>query len=371
MAQPIDAAHADTSGAYRDPARRLANVILLAPSRGLGGGIERFVSTVQTALVQEQVPYRRLDLLAAGQAAGIGARLRFVAKAVRAVRASRTPVRLVVAHSNLLPIVRLVAGYPNFDGAIVFLYGCDIWGRRIRGRRVMRRADVRVVTISNFSAGALAGTCPANVLHPGVSSSWYQTLVDASTRARPVTDELSVVTAFRLGDWRDKGLGTLLEALRLLGDDRVRLTVCGSGPVPPDLAARVAPHPWCRIEADLCDQTLAEHLAAADLFVLATRTRFGAAACGEGFGLVLLEAQLAGTPVIAPAYGGSSDAFQFGLTGLAPINESPEALASVLARLLADNQRRTEMARAAATWSRTRFEPTAHGRHVVETLLAP
>jgi glycosyltransferase involved in cell wall biosynthesis len=234
----------------------------------------------------------------------------------------------------------------------------------------MRRSDVRVVTVSTFSAGTLARTCPANVLHPGVSPAWYQTLLAASMRAHPVTGEFNVVTAFRLEDWRDKGFGTLLDAVHLLSDARVRLTVCGAGPVPPDLAARMAPHPWCRIAADLSDPALAEQLAAADVFVLATRTRFGATAYGEGFGLVLLEAQLAGTPVIAPAYGGSPDAFQVGLTGLAPIDESPEALASVLATLLSDNQRRAQMAQAAATWSRARFEPTAHGRYVVETLLA-
>ena len=75
----------------------------------------------------------------------------------------------------------------------------------------------------------------------------------------------------------------------------------------------------------LSDNELAHELAAADLFVLATQTRSGRGSVGEGFGLVLLEAQAAGTPVIAPAYGGSHEAYVEGVTGMAPTDESVEA----------------------------------------------
>jgi hypothetical protein len=37
---------------------------------------------------------------------------------------------------------------------------------------------------------------------------------------------------------------------------------------------------------------------------------------------VLIEAQVAGTPVIVPAYGGSSSAYVEGMTGAAPTDES-------------------------------------------------
>jgi glycosyltransferase involved in cell wall biosynthesis len=346
-------------------------ILLLTPSHGLGGGIERYLSTIEAAFQQEGVSYRRLALRTLDHSSGIYQKLRFVHEVKRALRASQHPVRLLLAHPNLLPIVHTVSGSPHFAGATVFFYGPDIWsGRRIRGRRTLRRDDIRAVTISNFSAGILTTTCPVSILQPGVSRNWFDTLVDASTRIRRTDGELDIVTAFRLEDWRFKGLPTIVEAIRLLGNDRVRLTICGAGPVPAELRATVAPHRWCRIVADLTDQSLAEHLAAADLFVLATRRRLGAAVCGEGFGIVLSEAQLAGTPVVAPAYGGSGDAFQPGLTGLAPSDESPEALASVLVRLLNDDRRRTEMGRAAAAWSRARFEPTAYGKHAVETLLA-
>ena len=351
------------------PAER---VLLLAPSGGLGGGIERYLSTFEAAFEQHGVAYRRIDLTRPDKPSGPRAKLRFVREVAHAVRTSTRPVRLIFAHSNLLPVLRIVAPMRQFGGATTILYGCEIWaGRRPRGWRTMRRGGVRVITISQFSAGALAQACQANVnvLHPGISPDWYRTLVRAGGRSRPAHDHIELVTAFRLGDWRLKGLETLLDAIRLLGDDRVRLTVCGSGPVPTGLQAAVTHLPWCRIDADLTDEVLAERLAAADLFVLATRTRYGRQAHGEGFGIVLVEAQLAGTPVVAPAYGGSRDTFQDGLTGAAPTDESPAALARVLATLLRDRQRLAEMRHAATAWSQARFEPGGYAPFAIETLL--
>ncbi|MGH3345156.1 MAG: glycosyltransferase family 4 protein [Carbonactinosporaceae bacterium] len=344
-------------------------VVLLAPSNGLGGGIERYVSTVEAAFQEHEVPYRRIDLLDGDRPPGRVAKLRFIRDAMRAMRASREPVRLVLAHRNLLPIASLLLRRYDITGVSVLLYGLEIWDRRLGRGRAMRRPNVRPVAISNFSAGALAGTCRANVLHPGVSPAWYSTLVDAGSRAQQESGVIHLVTTFRLQDWRDKGLDTLLGALDLLDDERVRLTVCGSGPVPAELPAALARRPWCRIASDLSDRALADLLAGADLFVLATRTRYGREAYGEGFGLVLLEAQIAGTPVVAPAFGGSGDAFQDGLTGLAPIDESPEALASVLGVLIGDERRRADMGRAAASWSRAAFDPATYSRRVVTTLL--
>lgn len=348
-----------------------APVLLLAPSRGLGGGIERYVSTVESAFARYSVPYRRLDLLQAGGPAGTGRRIGFVREVRRAVRSGSGPVRLVLAHRNLLPVVHAVSWYQNFTAATVVLHGNEVWSaNRARGARTMRRPDVHVVAGSNYTAGAVAHLCRPSVLHPGVPAPWYETLVRAGERERAGVDQrLHLVTAFRLGSWRDKGLDTLLAAIPRLGTDRLRLTVCGTGPVPDELRAAVAAHPWCRLLADLSDRDLADQLAGADLFVLCTRTRAGTAACGEGFGLVLLEAQLAGTPVVAPAHGGSGDAFLRDVTGVAPVDETPSALCAVLAPLLADASRRVELGHAAAAWSRARFEPGAYGRRVVRTLL--
>ncbi|NDL57651.1 glycosyltransferase family 4 protein [Phytoactinopolyspora mesophila] len=344
-------------------------VLLLAPSRGLGGGIERYVSTVEAAFQQRDVRYHRLDLVSADQPLSVIAKLRFVREVSRMARLSNGPLRLVLAHRNLLPVVRAVAWRTTYEGATVIVHGSELWsGRRDSGRRMLRRPDVRVVAASAFSAGTLVRDCHATVLHPGVPAAWYRTLVKAARQSH-AGDEINLVTAFRLADWQSKGLGTLLEAISMLDDARVRLTVCGTGPVPADLRAATLPYSWCRLAPDLSDSDLAVQLAGADLFVLCTRTQAGAVASGEGFGLVLLEAQLAGTPVIAPAHGGSDDAFLRDITGVAPVDETPQALSAVLAPLLKDGPRRARMGRAAATWSRTRFEPREYGERIIHALL--
>jgi glycosyltransferase involved in cell wall biosynthesis len=194
-------------------------------------------------------------------------------------------------------------------------------------------------------------------------------LVRAGDQVRVAKDRIDLVTTFRLAHWRTKGLPTVLEALRRLNDDRVRLTICGSGPVTADLTAAIADLPWCRLVVDATDEVLADLLAEADLFVLATRTHPGTSSHGEGFGLVLVEAQLAGTAVVAPAHGGSGDAFQPGLTGAAPADESVEALVDVLGPLLADERRRSELSGAAGAWARARFDPTSHSLRIAHSLV--
>ena len=114
---------------------------------------------------------------------------------------------------------------------------------------------------------------------------------------------------------------------------------------------------------------MANEFAAADLCVLATRTRFGRNPYGEGFGLVLIEAQVAGTPVVAPAYGGSNDAFIEGVTGVAPADESAGALAKTLGQLLGDRSRLAQMGKCAAEWSREFFAPERYAPLAVAKLL--
>jgi len=345
--------------------------LLLAPSVGLGGGIERYVDAIAAALGAAGVDCRRLNLREGNQPLTALARLRFARAVRRMVADGHGPMRLVIAHVNLLPVLALVARHPNYAGASVIIHGGEIWsGHRMRGQRRLRSRHVRVAAVSNFSAGALARTCRANVLPPLIDPQWFDTLVRSSELTRPPDDQLHLVTAFRLQSWRSKGLDTIIEAAESLDTSRIRLTVCGTGPVPPSLTNLTGRRPWCRILPDLTDHQLAEQFALADLFVLATRTRAGADASGEGFGLVILEAQLTGTPVVAPAYAGSGDAFQPGMTGVAPIDETPRALAAEIGRFLEDDKRRRAMGEAAATWARTRFSPHEHRGLLVRTLLA-
>jgi hypothetical protein len=346
-------------------------VLLLAPSRGLGGGIERYVRTVQSAFDDAGVASRRLDLARPGPA---GHRA-LLAQAAAALATAATPTRLVIAHRALLPVAALLARARKVGGISVICHGSDVWGSRRSPRRglecwLMRRPGVRLVAVSSFTAGALLSRGHATILPPGLSRAWFGELVTAADQAGGGTREgLEVMTAFRLGDWRDKGLPQLTAAISRLGRAGIRLTVCGSGEPPAELLDHIRPYPWCALCPRLTDAGLAARFAAADLFVLATRTRPGRRPSGEGFGLVLLEAQVAGTAVVGPALGGSPDAYLDGVTGATPRDESAAALAVVLDGLAGQPARLAEMGRQGAAWARTRFAPDQYAALAVDRLL--
>jgi glycosyltransferase involved in cell wall biosynthesis len=350
-------------------------VLLLTPSRGLGGGIERYAETVQSAFQDAGLPSRRLDLTRSGPA---GHR-ELLAAANAALAGVTGPARVIAAHRALLPVAAMLARTRPVDGISVICHGSDIWGTRWSPRRgleswLMRRPGVRLVAASSFTAGALVSRAPAAVLPPGLSRSWFGELERAGDRAGPATDAaprrgLEVMTAFRLSDWRDKGLPELTSAISSIGRRDIRLTVCGSGTPPADLVAHLSRYRWCTLVPALADTALAAQFARADVFVLATRTRPGRRPSGEGFGLVLLEAQVAGTAVIGPAHGGSPDAYLDGVTGATPRDESPEALGQVIAELAAAPSRLAAMGARGASLARARFDPDRYAALAVGRLL--
>lgn len=355
---------------------RPRRVLLLAPSSGLGGGIERYLDGVQQALLARGRACQRLDLTRpglAGQAA-------LLARGSAALRSGNGPARLIVGHRGLLPVAAVLATDPSVLGISVLVHGieawsCRPWARARAERWLMRRPGVRVVAVSGFTAGALIHGVPAAVLAPALPPHWFEALVAARAEEPParvragVTARIRVMTAFRLSSWRDKGLPELVAAIAALGRADVGLSVCGSGAPPPGLLALMRRHPWCVLRPGLADGDLAAEFAAADLFVLATRTRPGRRASGEGFGLVLVEAQVAGTPVVAPAHGGSRDAYLDGVTGIAPADESATALARALRWMLADPARLAAMGSRAAEWAGAAFGPDGYPDQVARKLL--
>lgn len=353
-----------------------ARALLLAPSTGCGGGIERYASGVEAAFERCGIPYVRLDLrVAGGPPPSLFRKLIFARSVLSALRDSPASTRLVLAHPGLLPLAIAARHVPSYAGTTVHYYGSEVWrGRRVPGARLTHRDDIRAVTLSSFTSGVLQRSIMANVVVPPLSSSWFTTLVAAreaqtaaSTLAGP-NQPLRLLTVFRLSDWRDKGLPTIMAAAATL-DRPVALTIVGSGDTPQELRDVVRSSPGVRLKANLSDVELAAEYARSDVCVGATRTRTGRAATGEGFGLTLVEAQLAGTAVIAPAYGGSHDTFQAGVTGIAPPDESVGALSRCLQDLANEPVRLAAMSAAAHEWSRVAFDPERSARSLMSAIL--
>ncbi len=82
----------------------------------------------------------------------------------------------------------------------------------------------------------------------------------------------------------------------------------------------------------------------------------------EGFGMVLVEAQACGKPVLAGASGGTADTMRVPETGLVLPCEEPGPLARAVTELLSDPERRARMGMAARAWATSYFDWDALSR---------
>lgn len=146
-----------------------------------------------------------------------------------------------------------------------------------------------------------------------------------------------------------KGIDQVLRALaeqqragRLPGD--WIYCIGGKGPEKPmlmelatelNLAARV------HFLGFIPDEALPAYYGAADLFLLTNREIAGDT---EGFGIVFIEANACGTPVMGGLAGGTAEAIADGESGLRVDGDSVEAIGRALARLMNDSVQRARLA---------------------------
>jgi phosphatidyl-myo-inositol alpha-mannosyltransferase len=125
-----------------------------------------------------------------------------------------------------------------------------------------------------------------------------------------------------------KGLAVLLEALPLLPDD-VRVWVGSDGPQTEELRARVADDDRVEWLGRIDDDAKAARLKAADVFCAPSLH-------GESFGVVLLEAMAAGTPIVASELPGYSNVARRDREALLVPPGDATALADALRRVLTE-----------------------------------
>ncbi|WP_226930721.1 MULTISPECIES: glycosyltransferase family 4 protein [Parafrankia] len=276
----------------------------------------------------------------------------------------------MTGHRNMIPLAAVVAKIVGARTAPIVFHGNDIWelGRSYRAM-VSRSSTLSPITVSSYSAGALSTLGLAPILPPGIAPAWRTTLIKEGQQRRAPAAVPTVLSVFRLPAWEDKGLPVLAEALAAIRQRTgpVRLVVAGHGPQPKALRDFASAHPELELHENPDDHFLASLYGEADLFALCTRTR--PPSTGEGYGIVLLEAQLAGCPVVGPASGGSYDAYHDGLTGLTPANESSEALAAVLLDLLTNRSRLARMSSRAAELAAATTDPGEYARRVITALI--
>jgi len=142
-----------------------------------------------------------------------------------------------------------------------------------------------------------------------------------------------------------KGLLELLKAYRILrktGCD-CRLLVVGTGPLGREARRYIATRRLLGVEflGRVSDEEKAQLYRTADVYV-------SPATGGESFGIVLLEAMAAGTPIVASDIHGYKGVVRRGREALLVPPREPKQIAAAVGRLLRDDELRTEMGRAGA-----------------------
>lgn len=185
-------------------------------------------------------------------------------------------------------------------------------------------------------------------------------------RSRPIAGEpprLLAVAMMREGD-KLESYRRLAGALQTLVDQPWSLSIVGDGPARPAIERVFAAFgSRVRFHGEIGDAgALAQIYAEADLFVWP--------AINEAYGMVLLEAQAGGCPVVAGGYGGVAGALRPGITGVMTAPGDNAAFAEAVAALLADPARRRAMGSAARRFIATE-RSLPHGAAILRDTLRP
>ena len=175
------------------------------------------------------------------------------------------------------------------------------------------------------------------VLHPGVDISTFQPASDNQEirkRFGWAKDSLLLLTVGRLQ--KRKGQDFLIEAMpRLLQQvPNLQYAIVGRGEELENLRNLIDKHKLqdnVFIHTNFDDNDLISAYQQCDVFILPNRTIQNDI---EGFGMVLVEAQACGKPVIAGNSGGTSETFKEGETGFIVDCSSPHAIETALPSIL-------------------------------------
>jgi phosphatidylinositol alpha-1,6-mannosyltransferase len=207
--------------------------------------------------------------------------------------------------------------------------------RRLYGRAM--RSARQVIAVSSYSRARFCEEFPeatdkTTVIPPGVTDRFF-------SDSRPAKQKNFFLTVTRLDEAdRIKNVHGVIEALAELKDeyDFQYRVIAGSVTggyrrelerliVQRGLEERVA------IEGRKSEEELASYYAAADLFILAS---YAEPKNFEGFGIVFLEANASGTPVLTTREGGMVDYVREGVNGFFAEDPSPAGIKAALKRYL-------------------------------------
>ncbi len=241
-----------------------------------------------------------------------------------------------------------------------YFHANEIRGKPRLSAFAAARADV-AIAVSAYTASLIAatGASPANLMliPPGVD-------LPSDPGALPA-ERPTVLTIARL-DHSYKGHDVLIRALASVRAQvpDVEWVVIGEGPLRPGLEELASSRGLAGTARFLGAVSNGERdcwLRRADVFAMPSRVPTGALA-GEGFGIVYLEANAYGKPVVAGNIAGALDAVADGVSGLLVDPTDAAAVGEAVTRLLLDRELAQRLGRDGAARARDFSWPVIAGR---------
>jgi phosphatidyl-myo-inositol dimannoside synthase len=218
-------------------------------------------------------------------------------------------------------------------------------GRPIRAlaQRAVIRAAAGAIVISRYTAGQMAAAGMSEdrirVVPPAVDPDEFQPLRDPDAARAEVgrPNGPLILTTARLV--RHKGIDTVIESLPRIAESfpDLRYAIIGDGRDRDWLSAlaqRLGVADRVHFLGSVPDAQKTAWLWLCDVFAMPSRDI--PSEPPEGFGIVYLEANLCGKPVIGARSGGVEDAVEEGVNGLLVEPDRPDQLAEAARRLLED-----------------------------------
>jgi phosphatidyl-myo-inositol dimannoside synthase len=257
----------------------------------------------------------------------------------------------LLASGWLLRLLRYIPGVRT----LAYVHGEEITTddpydpARRRCRQALRAAD-GIIVVSRFTEAAVlamlgtAASSKVRLIENGVDTARF---VPGPRRADLVARFglegcFVFVSVCRLLE--KKGIDLALRALAALDDAGCRFLVVGTGPYEGTLralAAELGIAGQVAFAGQVVETDLADCYQLGDVFVMPNRSLPNGDT--EGFGLVFLEANGCGLPVIAGRDGGSTDAVHDGVNGLVVDGGSVAAITAAMRRLREDGALRARL----------------------------
>ena len=348
-------------------------VLLLAPSLKALGGVQNYTGTLVRAL-RDVLGSERVRMVAVPgdpevQENGSLAlrpcvKVRFLLSAITAA-ITWSPDLMICAHVGLAPAARLIQKLTGVRFWVV-LYGIEVWGDLPVMKLNALRAAQRYVAITRFTLDATIARHGLErhrelILPPTLPKGRSPSLRTDDLASKCLTQPM-VLTVGRIeASERYKGHDVMLEAwpavLRKVpdafywivgdGDDRRRLESRAR-----ELGIANSVHFAGAVsteELDVCYDRCS-------VFAMPARTELSSSVpCGEGFGIVFLEAMAHGRPVVGPRLGAPAEFIRSGEHGLLVDPTDSREVAEALIELLEDPARARHMGDAGRTWVAQEF----------------